>query len=203
RRVNPRFENLFDPLVLLPELAIDRVRIAPSSARAEGVEFWLNWQPTGDWSGWFSYTWSQVQDRVDGQDVYRSWDQRHAVSAGIAWTHGPWAVTLADTYHTGWPTTALSLGPVGGPSVVVGPRNALRYEDFNSLDFRITRTFALSRGELDVFLEATNLYSHRNQCCTRYRVATDSEGNPELLSNIDAWLPLVPSFGVLWRYGKD
>ncbi|HMN44874.1 MAG TPA: TonB-dependent receptor [Povalibacter sp.] len=200
RRVNPRFENLFDPLVLLPELAFDRVRIAPSSARADGVELWLNWQPSGHWSGWFSYTWSQVQDRIDGADVYRSWDQRHAVSAGIAWTYGPWAVTLADTYHTGWPTTELTLGPDATP--VVGPRNAVRYADFNSLDVRVTRTFALPRGELDVFLEATNLYSHRNPCCTEYQLATGTDGNPVLESNVDSWLPLVPSFGVLWRYGK-
>ena len=34
RRINPRFENLFDPLVLLPEAEFDRVRIAPDSARA-------------------------------------------------------------------------------------------------------------------------------------------------------------------------
>ena len=35
RHINPRFENLFDPLVLLPEAEFDRVRIAPDSARAK------------------------------------------------------------------------------------------------------------------------------------------------------------------------
>ncbi len=29
RHINPRFENIFDPLVLLPEAEFDRVRIAP------------------------------------------------------------------------------------------------------------------------------------------------------------------------------
>ena len=37
RRINPRFENMFDPLVLFPEAEFDRVRIAPDSARANGV----------------------------------------------------------------------------------------------------------------------------------------------------------------------
>lgn len=206
RKVNPRFENLFDPLVLLPEVEFDRVRVAPASARADGVELLLNWRPMDSWSGWFGYSWSRAQDRIDGEYVYRSWDQRHAVSLGIAWTSGPWAVTLADVYHTGWPTTdlALAAAPAPGESpVVIGPRNASRYEDFNSLDFRITRTFTLSHGQLDVFLEATNLLSQTNPCCTEYSIDEDDAAAPVLERTIDNWLPLVPSLGVLWRYGKD
>ncbi len=203
RRVNPRFENLFDPTVLLPELQYDRVRIAPSSARADGMELWLNFRPTGHWSGWLSYTWSQVQDRIDDQDVYRSWDQRHAISLGIAWSSGPWSLTVADVFHTGWPTTQLSLSPTsGGSPIVIGPRNAARYDDFNSLDFRLTRTFILPRGQLDVFAEVTNLLMRENPCCTQYDIVQSSAGDPVLESNTDSWLPLVPSIGVLWRYGR-
>lgn len=206
RKVNPRFENLFDPLVLLPEVEFDRVMISPSGARADGAEVLLNWQPMDAWSGWFSYSWSRAQDRIDGKDVYRSWDQRHAVSVGVAWTRGPWAVTLADVYHTGWPTTRLSLSaePVPGAApVVIGPRNAARYGAFNSLDFRVTRTFRLPRGQLDVFLEATNLLAEANPCCTEYSLVENAAGAPLLNRSIDHWLPLVPAAGVLWRYGKD
>lgn len=206
RKVSPRFENLFDPLSLLPEMEFDRVMLAPASARADGIELLLNWQPLDSWSGWFGYSWSRAQDRIDGRNVYRSWDQRHAMSVGIAWTRGPWAVTLADVYHTGWPTTQLSLAAAPGPGaapVVIGPRNALRYADFNSLDFRITRTFTLSRGQLDVFLEASNLLSRANPCCTEYSTVENAAGEWLLDRKIDNWLPLVPAMGVLWRYGKD
>ncbi|HKE95059.1 MAG TPA: TonB-dependent receptor [Povalibacter sp.] len=205
RTVNPRFENLFNPVVLLPELEFDRVRIAPETARTDGVEVWLNWHPEGNWSGWLSYTWSQAQDRVDGEDVYRSWDQRHAASMGIEWVSGPWAATLADTFHTGWPTTQLSLAASpapGDPPVVIGPRNAVRFDDFNSLDLRITRTFTLRHGELDTFVEVTNLTSRQNPCCTDYSIVQDSGGNPVLVADANNWLPLVPSIGVLWRYGR-
>lgn len=204
RRVNPRFENLLDPLALLPELQFDRVRIAPQSARADGLEALLNWRPKSAWSGWLSYTWSQVHDRIDGQEVDRSWDQRHAVSVGIAWTRGPWAATLADTYHSGWPTTRLELVPAAEPgappTVVLGKRNADRYASYNSLDFRITRTFELPRGQLDAFIEASNLTSRGNPCCTEYELVRNEAGNYELRREFDEWLPLVPSFGVLWRY---
>jgi hypothetical protein len=203
RTLNPRFENLLDPLVLLPELQFDRVRIAPQTARTDGAELWLNWHPSGHWSGWLSYTWSQARDRIDGQDVYRSWDQRHAATLGIAWSHGPWAATLANSFHTGWPTTQLVFVPGSseGP-VQIGSRNAGRYDDFNSLDLRITRTFTMARGQLDVFIEATNLASRANPCCTEYSLTSDAQGNAVLQSETDDWLPLVPSFGVLWRYGK-
>jgi len=173
-------------------------------ARADGVELLLNWQPLAAWSGWFSYSWSRAQDRIDGRQVHRSWDQRHAVSVGIAWTRGPWAATLTDVYHSGWPTTQLSLAAASSAApVVVGPRNAVRYDDFNSLDFRITRTFTLPRGQLDVFLEATNLLSEANPCCTQYSIVENAAGVRVLDRKIDNWLPLVPSVGVLWRYGKD
>lgn len=211
RRVNPHFENLFDPLVLLPEVEFDRVRVDPDSARADGVEALLNWHPQTasplrEWSGWVSYTWSRAQDRIDGRDVDRSWDQRHAVSLGLAWTRGPWAATLAGIYHTGWPTTELTLAPGATPGssvAVVGPRNAARYDNYGSLDLRITRTFTLPRGQLDVFVEASNLMSRGNPCCTEYSITQDASGADALERDVDNWLPLVPSFGVLWRYGKD
>lgn len=202
RRVSPRFENLFDPTQLLPELAFDRVRIEPDSARAQGIEFSLNWHPQSAWSGWLSYSWARTEDRIDGRDEYRSWDQRHSISAGLAWTQGPWAFTVANAYHSGWPTTELSLTSATPPALVVGPRNAARYDAFNSFDMRLTRSFALPRGQLDVFLEATNAFSRENPCCTEYILGTAEDGTPTLNVATDNWLPLVPSFGVLWRYGK-
>ena len=201
RTLNPRFENLFDPLVLLPELQFDRVQIAPQSARTDGAELWLNWHPDGPWSGWFSYTWSQAQDRIDGEDVNRSWDQRHAITMGLAWRKGRWAATLVDSFHTGWPTTRIFLAPAGeAVPIVIGPRNTARYDDFNSLDVRLTHTFTLSRGELDLFFEVTNLAGRANPCCTQPRLVEDQQGNRTLEVRTDHWLPLVPSLGVLWRW---
>lgn len=159
-----------------------------------------------EFSGWFSYTWSRAQDRIDGADVYRSWDQRHAVSLGVAWNRGPWAVTLAGVYHTGWPTTQLELVSGAAPgkgAVAVGPRNAARYAGYSSLDSRVTRTFALQRGQLDVFVEVSNMLSRENPCCTQYTLTQDASGAAVLERDIDNWLPMVPSFGVLWRYGKQ
>jgi hypothetical protein len=67
-----------------------------------------------------------------------------------------------------------------------------------SIDARISRTFRLRHGELDTWFEISNLTNRVNPCCIDYRV---SEGSPPvLLRDEDSWLPIVPSFGVLWRY---
>lgn len=201
RRLNPRFENMFDPLALLPEAEYDRVMIDPSSARAFGLETLVRLRQHGSWSGWLSYTWSQVEDRIDGRDVPRSWDQRHAINLGIVWSKGPWTVSLANSYHSGWPTTALSLDPSSPtPRLATNARNRIRFDAFNSLDLRVTRPFALSRGVLEVFVEVTNATSRENPCCVEYESVTDANGATSYRANTDTWLPLVPNAGVLWRY---
>lgn len=201
RRLSPRFENMFDPLVLFPEAGYDRVMIDPSSARAYGVEALLRLRQRGAWSGWLGYTWSQVHDRIDGRDVPRSWDQRHAINLGIVWSRGPWTASLANSYHSGWPTTALALDPASAtPRVSTVDRNRSRFGAFNSLDLRITRVFPLSRGVLDVFVEATNLTSRGNICCIEYDSVIDANGTVTFRSNTDSWLPLIPNAGFLWRY---
>lgn len=199
---NPRFENLFNPLSLLPETEFDRVMIDPDSARAEGVEAMLRWESQGPWRGWLAYAWSQTRDRIDGRNVVRRWDQTHAVSLGVTWASGPWTATVTDTYRTGWPTTRLSLvtTPGGTQQFVIGERNAQRVDYYNSLDLRLTRTFVLPRGALDVFVEASNALFRENPCCADYTITRRDDGSAALSENMDNWLPLVPSIGVLWRY---
>jgi len=192
-----RYENLFDPVVLLPELSADRIRIEPDSATADGVELLLARRTAEPWNGWLGYTWSRVEDRIDGEDVPRSWDQTHAVTAGLTWTRGPWDASLAGLWHTGWPTTSLRLDPTGG--VVVGSRNAERLGDFASLDLRINRRWQLPRGELSGFLEITNLLDRRNPCCVQWSVEQTPEGT-RLERRVEHWLPRIPSIGVLWTF---
>jgi hypothetical protein len=200
--LHPRFENLFNSLSLLPEMEFDRVMIDPDGARAEGVEAMLRWESQGPWRGWLAYAWSQTRDRIDGRNVARRWDQTHAVSLGVTWASGPWTATVTDTFHTGWPTTRLSLLTTAGgvQQFIIGERNAERMDYYNSLDLRLTRTFILPRGALDVFVEASNALFRENPCCADYTVTRRADGSAALSENIDNWLPLVPSIGVLWRY---
>jgi outer membrane receptor protein involved in Fe transport len=201
-RLSPRFENLFDALVLLTELEPDRVRLDPSSARSEGIEVLLKVAPIRGWSGWLSYARARVTDRIAGRRLRRSQDQRDAVSAGLSWASGPWSVSSNFSYHTGWPTTGLELvtSESGAQQVMIGERNGQRLGDFSTLDLRVTRTFALSRGALDVFIEASNALMQRNPCCVEFDVRRNADGSLNVTKDVDNWLPLVPSAGVLWRF---
>ncbi len=196
----PRYEVLMNTLIVLPELKPDRILIAPDSARAEGAEISLNYD-AGSLSGWLSFSWSQVYDRVDGEKLRRNWDQRHYASGGLSWRGASWEASVAAIWHTGWRTTELELATLEPfPLVTVGTRNALRLSDFASIDLRIARRFDLeSAGELTAFVEVNNLVKRSNECCVEYQIEDDVD--PAILDvEIQDSLPLIPSVGFVWKF---
>jgi len=201
-----RFENLLDPFVLLPELEPDRIGVAPTSGSARGVELLLRNPRQDALQWWLSYAWSRVTERVDSDTVARSWDQRHTLNGGINWSRGAWDLSLAGTWHSGWPTTTLSLGPVVAgpdgpyPEVIVNPRNDASLDAFRSVDVRASRRFAVGRGELQAFVEITNLLAFRNPCCVSYTITETSGGELRLDRDLDYWPRFVPNLGVQWRF---
>jgi hypothetical protein len=198
-RLRPRFENLLQSQTLLPELKPDRVRVAPVSARARGVELSVRDGRAARLDWWASYSHGRVRDRLDGVDVPRSWDQTRSFSGGLGWETPLWSLSLAATHRSGWPRTAI-VGLIDGdevPRIVTGPRNAERVGDFRSLDLRVTRAFALRRGELSAFLELTNALDRDNECCVEYEVGVDE---PALELSRLSYLPRVPSLGFVWVF---
>jgi hypothetical protein len=77
--------------------------------------------------------------------------------------------------------------------------NSTRYAVFHTLDARVSREFAVRRGDLTVFLEVSNLYNRENPCCTKYST-TNTPSGTLLIEDESYWLPLVPSLGVVWRF---
>lgn len=203
----PRFENAFDPLALIPELQIDRVRIDAAGAVTRGAELMLSRasrQSNTFW--WLSYAWAEISDTTALGEIPRSWDQTNAVKAGINWDWKKWSFSAAGLWHNGWPRTTLTLetvaNPDGSTSLVAStsPRNSLRHNVFHTVDARVSRSFDVKRGSLTAFLEVTNIYNRDNRCCVRYSLTTDPDGSQVLVANESNWLPLLPSLGVLWRF---
>jgi len=201
--LKPRFENLFDSLALIPELQPDRVRLEPESARAYGLELSLDYRAGQNTSWWASYSWSKTSDTINGQREARSWDQRHALQAGLAWQRGPWETGVAINIHSGWPTTGMAL-EVGDEedefSVMPGPRNIEQLSTFASLDFRVSREFNVKHGRLTGFFEMANTLNRNNPCCVDFDVDEDEDGALFLDRTEDFWLPLLPAIGVLWEF---
>jgi hypothetical protein len=207
RDVRPRFENLYDPLALIPEVAPDRVRLDPSSARSEGLEISLD-RSDGPLTWWATYVLSEARDRIDNRDELRSWDQTHAVQGGLSWSNQKWDVSLAGSVHTGWPLTELYLVEDGvdedGEIVYVavpGPRNVGRHDTFASLDFRVSRKWKLRHGSFMAFLEVSNLTNRSNPCCLDFDFEEDEDTGEEVFERgLDYWMPLLPAIGVLWEF---
>ncbi len=202
-RLKPRFENLYDRLALIPELAPDRVRLDPASAKIRGVEVTLEYRSAKEWNGWVSYTWSKATDSINGVNERRSWDQRHAFQAGLAWQRDLWEVGVALNVHSGWPITGLSLGFDEAEDEYVpvpGPRNAAQLGTFASLDFRINREFPVRHGRLSGFFEVTNTTNRRNECCFDFDLDEDENGNIFLDAVVEQWLPAIPAIGILWEF---
>ncbi len=200
-----RFENLLNTLVVLPELKPDRIFIAPDAALAEGVEVSARYE-AGRYSSWLSYTHSRVQDHVDGEWLYRSWDQRDYASGGVSWRNDRWEASLALAWHRGWPTTEVELETLDPfPVVAVEKRNDSNLSNYSRIDLRIARRFELgSAGELTAFLEVNNLTKRNNDCCVEYQIEEDFEevGAEEPFLDVETRgsLPLIPSIGVIWKF---
>ncbi|HKJ18761.1 MAG TPA: TonB-dependent receptor [Xanthomonadales bacterium] len=201
-RLKPRFENLFDPLALIPEMAPDRVRLDPTGGEAKGFEVSLERRTDQELDWWVSYVWSRTSDKIDGQKQDRSWDQRHAIQAGVSWQRDQWNVGVAMRVHTGWPTTPLIVDydpEKDEYSASPGERNSENYSTFFTLDFRVSREFEVKIGRLNAFLEISNATNRDNPCCTDYDI--DDEVVPAVLDQTeDYWVPIIPAIGILWEF---
>ncbi len=199
-RLRPRYENLLNTLILLPELQPDRISIAPDKARARGIEFSLSSRGDSPLNWWASYAWSEVEDKLGGEYVRRSWDQDRAVSGGLSWRGTKWNFSIAGSWHSGWPTTEAELLTEDPAVAITGPRNDEELSDYKTLDFRVSRDYQLPASSLTAFFEVSNVFAKQNDCCIEYEV-NDEDGEFQLETEVNEYLPAIPSIGFIWRFG--
>lgn len=183
----PRFDNLYNRFVLLPELASDRYLLEPQQVRARGFEFAASYG--GERFSWkFAYARTATEERIAGAWHDRSWDQPHTVKMQVAWSGVAWRFAVHATHRSGWPITPLVARPAQLPAAI----NTARLPAYGSLDVHAARVFSTRTGPLVVYGEITNATNRRNVIGHLY----DSE-----LSRKDALsLPIVPSLGLRWEW---
>jgi hypothetical protein len=199
RDPRPRLENLLDPLALVPELLSDLVLVEPDSSRATGLDVHVT-TPWGEHSNaWLSYSWSHARDGIDGREVARSWDQRHALALGAATEREAWLFSGLLTIRSDWPVTPV-LETAAPPGVALGERNSERDGFFMTLDLKAERTFQLGLGSLRLVAELTNALDRNNFCCTELEYETLQNGTIVAHPEREFWLPLVPYVSVAWEF---
>ncbi len=186
------FENLTDPISLVPELQVDRYLIEPRKVESRGIEVSLN-RPIPGGEVWFNYTRSSVKEEVAGQEIYRSSDQKHASNIGLSTTLRQWQVSLEAGYHSGWPTSVITLGPDGNALPV--QRNDRRLSNFVTVDTKASRTWLFGNNQLRLELGLTNLLNRQNRIGTEYSMVND-----QLIDEASDALPIAPFIDVYWRF---
>jgi outer membrane receptor protein involved in Fe transport len=202
-RMAPYFDNLLNPLSLLPELAPDRVRIVPDASEASGLELTIRAPIREDWSTWGSLSWSRVTDDFGQGDVPRSWDQPLAASAGIAWVGPRFSWSALGGWHRGWPRTLFELTPAIGNApgtIVLQDRNQGRWPDYYTFDLRAAWNWRMHGGELTTTLELTNSTDRQNPCCSTLEGALPGE---RLVVSTENWLPLIVNLGFVYRWRRE
>lgn len=204
--LRPRFENALDPIQLVPEGALDRVRIDAAEARAKGVELTLRREAERGFAGWVSVALARAEDFEDGDWRPRSWEQRETLTFGVSWTGVKWNVSLAGLLHNGTPTTPIGIAseplPGGGYEVqgVVGEHNSGRLGAYSRVDLRANRDVILENSKLSFYIEVTNMLDSKNQCCVEDYHVADGRPAPVLVIDKSYWLPMLPSFGFQWEF---
>ncbi len=205
--LRPRFENLLDTFDYAPESDFDRVRIEPMSAESKGVEITLRNRQADRFDWWLNYTWSRAVDLIEGVEVPRSWDQRHALTGNLSWRGKKWTLSLVGRFHSGWPQTPLLVTPIldaGGALLGIdgdlSQLNQDNYDDYFRVDARLSRTVELDRGSFHYYFEIFNLFNTENQCCVAGHNLT-VQPTVSVTPNFDAYMPFFPSFGFVWTFG--
>ena len=207
-QLRPRYENLFEPIELFPETALDRVRVAPDRARLRGVELLLRNPAERPLFWWLGYTLAAAEDQVGGRWTPRAWDQTHTVKFLYGYRAGDrWSMALSGVVHGGWPTTPVEGEIVMLPDgsldtlLIIGPRNSDRLSGYRRLDVKARRSFALRRGKLWLTAEIANLLDTKNDCCVDEFIFEDGPPGPTRVTRVfDPWIGIRPSFNLLWEF---
>lgn len=128
-------------ILLNPHMEAD---LRSGRAWSYGVEFMLN-KTRGDFTGWFSYTWSRAWQQIDGINQGEKYpavfDRPHDISLVLAYDiNRRMNISANWVYQSGKPVT-LPIGRYEYGGVVIpvyADRNASRMPDYHRLDLSLT-----------------------------------------------------------------
>jgi outer membrane cobalamin receptor len=197
RYTRPRFENVFNPFVLVPELEPDRILISPERARARGADLEVSYRLSERASTTLGYSYMDAEDHLDGRWVSRRWSQRHSARALVSWQGDRLTAALALTWHSGWHGASLPPSiPVDAVLDTTRVLNSVELDDYVSVDASVSRTWHIGRSRVTASASITNLSNHSNLAGIEYD-AEEVDGMFVFDQERETLLPLVPSLGIL------
>ncbi len=191
-----RFENVFNPFVLLPEMEPDRVGIQPSKARAQGIDLASGYRFSESLRSHLRYSYMDAQDRLDGRWVDRRWSQRHTVNGDLSFEKGGFSLSLAATWNSGWRSSKLpAFVPEGTVIPVATILNNTLLRDYFSIDIGAGQYWDIGRVRLRVYADISNVTDRHNQAGIDFDVE-NVPGGYELVPDQETVLGRIVSLGV-------
>ena len=195
-----RFENIFNPFVLLPEMEPDRVGLYPSKALVKGFDLDGSVSFNEPLSGHLRYSYMDARDRIDGQWLDRRWSQRHTVNADMIWQRDTVTLSLAVTWHSGWHTTVLpEFVPMGTVIPVQSVLNNTGLRDYLSIDIGARKSWELGSARVQVYADISNLTGRHNQAGIDFDIQ-DVPGGYEITPDQETLRGRVISLGVILSF---
>ncbi len=192
--------------------------------RAYGIDAYLvRSDPAARLAGWLSYAWGRADRETYGLRYPFEYDRRHAVNAVGRYRLGRWSIAATAQAATGFPYTPAvgvraaadeddrgRLVPArdadGAPVYTLdfGGLDALqrgRLPYYARIDLRIARQPAGPTGRWSWYIEVINLLNRDNPVEFETGLAHDPDRPlPRIVERPTAGFPIIPSFGVRFRF---
>ncbi len=197
RNLKTRYENFFNPFVLLPEMEPDRIRLTPEKGMAKGADLEIKYDFTPAVRGVIRYSHMNVDDRIDGTWVPRRWSQRDTVNAQISWQRDSFTLAAAVNWHTGWRTSVLQSSiPEGTQIPAESVLNNAELREYLSLDISASKSWRLGKTLITLHADITNVTERNNLAGIDFDVEQE-DGQIIFTPDNETLLPLIPSIGII------
>lgn len=206
RDVKTRYENVFNPFVLLPEMEPDRVQLSPEKTLARGIDLDIRYSFTEHWRGHLRYSAMNAEDKLNGQWVPRRWSQDETVNAILAWEKDTFNASIALVWHSGWYSSRMpELLPVGSQVPLESVLNNTELRDYFSLDISVRKSWVMRDSLLQVYADITNATDRDNIAGIDYDIEEVENGAGEVFAyaltpDQETLLSMVPSLGFIWSF---
>lgn len=196
-RTTPRFENLFNPFVLLPQIAPDRVEIDATRARAHGIDFEFQDELTSGTSMIARYSYMDADDKIGGQWVSRRWSQAQTATGILLWKSESFSASASVSWHSGWRTSAPPPTVPAGTTIPIADIANNRFlDDYFSVDVGFSMSYPFWRSTVTVFGDVTNTLNRDNPVGIDYSAQTTG-ATVQFQPDRESLLPIVPWVGIV------
>ncbi|MGV6807686.1 MAG: TonB-dependent receptor plug domain-containing protein, partial [bacterium] len=195
-----RFENLFNPFVLLPELEPDRVALQPEKGIAKGVDVEWRHDFSDSLKGIVRYSYMDASDRINGRWAPRRWSQRQTLNSLVQWQTDGFHLSAAITWHSGWHTTFLPRETPEESQVSVGDiLNNRELRNFLSFDVSASKSWVIGSTQLTLFADISNLFKRDNVSGVDFE-AESEDGVTRFYPEREFLIPKISSIGFILAF---